>query len=462
MIKSDLPFGSEFSPSQIELPVLLEIAKKEVGGDWKKFEGQVYDTYFKDYKTSEYNRRKLANNTKLGMIAYGIIERDASLTSFGQELYDLRQKPDDLYTVLAHHILLNLHGTTLIQCIQDMRAAGETVDLIKLRHWLEERGIHFPRGGKHPSIMKRWLEKAGIFEPDSWRVNEKRLEEVLGTTIQEVDKIAQLSPAQKAFLKALANMGSPGPHISSDIERLATATYGTKFDEKNLPKTVLYPLQEAGYITIERGTKAPGRGAKPFNVVGTAKLEADLIVPILEQVESQVGSDIRPLLRKPLDDVLQELSAVDKHVRGLALEALAFKLMRLIDLDYVATRLRGTATGGAEVDLIFESSRLVFSRWQIQCKNVAGGVSLDDVAKEVGLTHMLKSNVVVVVSTGKIGTQARQYANKVMQDSNLDVVLIDRSDLEVIKDKPSHIVDVLYREAKTAMKLKALEIHPET
>jgi site-specific DNA-methyltransferase (cytosine-N4-specific) len=461
VIKSDLPFGSEFSPSQIELPMLLEIAK-EVGGDWKKFEGQVYDTYFKDYKTSEYNRRKLANNTKLGMIAYGIIERDASLTSFGQKLYDLRLKPDDLYRVLAHHILLNLHGTTLIQCIQDMQAAGETVDLIKLRHWLEERGIHFPRGGKHPSIMKRWLEKAGIFEPDSWRVNEKRLEEVLGTTIQELEKLAQFSPAQKAFLKALANMGSPGPHISSDIERLATATYGTKFDEKNLPKTVLYPLQEAGYITIERGTKAPGRGAKPFNVVATAKLEADLIVPILEQVESQVGSDIRPLLRKPLNDILQELNAVDKHVRGLALEALAFKLMRLIDLDYVATRLRGTATGGAEVDLIFESARLVFSRWQIQCKNVAGGVSLDDVAKEVGLTHMLKSNVVVIVSTGKIGIQARQYASKVMQDSNLDVVLIDGSDLEGIKDKPSHIVDVLYREARTAMKLKALEIHPET
>lgn len=461
MIKSDLPFGSEFSPSQIELPTLLQIAK-EVGGDPKKFEGKVYDTYFKNYHTSEYNRRKLANNTKLGMIAYGIIGRDASLTSFGQKLYDLREKPDDLYKALARHILLNLHGTTLIQCIQDMQVAGETVELVKLRHWLEERGIHFPRGGKHPSIMKRWLEKAGIFERDSWRINETRLEEVLGTTIQEVDKIARFSPVQKAFLKALANMGSLGPHISSDIERLATATYGTRFDEKNLPKTVLYPLQEAGYITIERGTKAPGRGAKPFNVVATPKLVADLIVPIIEQIERQVGSDIRPLLRKPLDDILHELSAVDRYVRGLALEALAFKLMRLIDLDYVATRLRGTATGGAEVDLIFESARLVFSRWQVQCKNAAGGVTLDDVAKEVGLTHMLKSNVVVIVSTGKISTQARRYANKVMQDSNLDVVLIDQSDLEAVKEKPSNIVDVLHREARTAMKLKALEIHAET
>ena len=128
--------------------------------------------------------------------------------------------------------------------------AGEHTDLVKLRLWLQERGIHFPRGDKHPSIMRLWLERAGIFEPGSCRVNEKRLVEILGTTIQEVDEIAKFSPAQKAFLKALANVGSPGLHISSDIEKLATATYGARFDEKNLPKTVLYLLKDAGYIEI--------------------------------------------------------------------------------------------------------------------------------------------------------------------------------------------------------------------
>ena len=42
MVKSDLPFGSEFSPSQIELTNLLEIAKS-VGGNWKEFEAQIYE-----------------------------------------------------------------------------------------------------------------------------------------------------------------------------------------------------------------------------------------------------------------------------------------------------------------------------------------------------------------------------------------------------------------------------------
>ena len=134
--------------------------------------------------------------------------------------------------------------------------------------------------------------------------------------------------------------------------------------------------------------------------------------PLLVQLEKQTTEDLRPLLRKPLVEIVKEIGSPDKHTKGLALEALAFKLMRLVDLDYLTTRLRGAATGGAEVDVIFESARLVFSRWQVQCKNT-GTVSLDDVAKEVGLTHFLKSNVIVIVSTGDVGTETRRYANKV-------------------------------------------------
>ena len=118
---------------------------------------------------------------------------------------------------------------------------------------------------------------------------------------------------------------------------------------------------------------------------------------------------------------------------------------------------RGSATGGAEVDLIFESARLVFSRWQVQCKNTAR-VSLDDVAKEVGLTHFLKSNAIVMVSTGEIGNEARRYSNKIMADSNLCIVMLDKSDLGRIESSPAAIVDVFTREARHAMDLKRLEL----
>ena len=109
------------------------------------------------------------------------------------------------------------------------------------------------------------------------------------------------------------------------------------------------------------------------------------------------------------------------------------------------------------MDLIFESARLVFSRWQIQCKNTAH-VSLDDVAKEVGLTHFLKSNAIVMVSTGAIGEEARRYSNKIMADSNLCIIMLDKSDLALIESSPATIVDVFTREARHAMDLKRLEL----
>ena len=456
MPRSDLPFGSEFSPAQIVLPVLLELAH-EHGADWKGFEAAVRDRYFAGHDTSDYNKGKLANNTKLSMRAYGLIGgKDTTLTRVGHALHDLRHDEPALYEAFARHILKNCHGMNFVQCVLDMQAAREPIDLTELRRWLEDRGISVPRGGKHMSTLRLWLEAAGVFV-SGYRVDRDRLSEVLGLDLEEFDVLASFTPEQRAYLKTLANMGGGGPYPSNDVEKLASAAYGVSFNEKNLPKRVLYPLRDASWIDLERGTRQKGRGAKPFQVRAAGRLATDLITPLIEQLEQQTQADLRPMLRKSLKEIRGELESSDRHVRGLALEALAFKLMRLVDLAYVATRLRGNATGGAEVDLIFESTRLVFSRWQVQCKNTVR-VSLDDVAKEVGLTHFLKSNAIVMVTTGEIGGEARRYADRIMADSNLCIIMVDGSDLARIELRPSAIVDVFNREARQAMELKTLEI----
>ena len=270
MAQSDLPFSSEFSPAQIDLPILLDLAH-EHAANWKAFEDAVRDRYFAGNKTSDYNKGKLANNTKLSMRAYGLIgEKDATLTETGQALYGIRADELGLYEAFARHILKDRQGMNFVQCLLDMWAAGEDIDLNKLRRWLDERGINVPRGGKHMSTMRLWLEKAGVFV-SGYRVNHGRLNDILGLNVEEFEVLATLSAEQKAYLKTLANIGGGGPHLSNDIERLAASTYGVSFNEKNLPKQVLYPLQEAKYITPERGTKQSGRGAKPFLVTATGQ-----------------------------------------------------------------------------------------------------------------------------------------------------------------------------------------------
>lgn len=459
--KIKLPFGSEFSPSQVDLRHLLDLIHADEG-NVKALQAAILEAYFAKHGAAgtnaakaARNRNTLAMNCRLGLRAYGIIDADARFTEFGRLLYETRSDTRALYDALAKHILVNLHGMALIQCIRDMNTAGEEVNLTSLREALSERGVHYPAGGKHPSMMRLWLERAGVFVGNRWQIDDIRLREVLGTAPEVYGDLARLTAEQRAFLRALANTGVTGPQPANAIVKLATATYGVKFPEKSLPKMVLNDLVGAGFITAVKTTE--GRGAKPFMVAATAKPALELIEPLFNQLKEQTDPKLFDLLRKPLAEILTEIDSRDRNIRGLALEALAFKLMRLLDMDYMATRLRASATGGAEVDLVFQSARLIYSRWQIQCKNTAY-VSLDDVAKEVGLTAFIKSNVIVIVTTGTVSTEARRYANKIMRDTNLAIVMLDGLDLSRVIGNASLIVDVFKREAQAAMKLKQMEL----
>ena len=164
MPRSDLPFGSEFSPAQVELPVLLELAS-EHATNWKAFEAAVRDRYFAGHETSDYNRNKLANNTKLSLRAYGLIgEDDATLTETGRALYSLRHDEDALYRSFAQHILKNRQGMNFVQCILDMQG-GPGKPSTSTRYAVDSKnGISpFRAGGKHMSTLRLWLERAGVF-----------------------------------------------------------------------------------------------------------------------------------------------------------------------------------------------------------------------------------------------------------------------------------------------------------
>lgn len=89
MPKSDLPFGSEFSPNQIDLPKVLNLIN-QCSGDKESFEEILKETFFKENKTSERNKQKLAMNLRLSLKAYQIIDDDIQFTNLGALLYKCR------------------------------------------------------------------------------------------------------------------------------------------------------------------------------------------------------------------------------------------------------------------------------------------------------------------------------------------------------------------------------------
>ncbi len=149
----------------------------------------------------------------------------------------------------------------------------------------------------------------------------------------------------------------------------------------------------------------------------------------------------------PLTKIIGELDGSDASVKEKVLETLVLGLIDLIGLHFVEWRLRPQQTKGVEVDALAESSHLVFHRWQIQCKDTAI-VTMEDIAIEVGLTFYLKSNVIMMVTTGKFSNAAFDYVKAIKQTTNLRLILIDNKDLHVLSSQPTAISTILSRETK--------------
>lgn len=297
----------------------------------------------------------------------------------------------------------------------------------------------------------------------------ERVAQLIGANQQETDILAEMPGDQRAVLKALCNLPmetipDTKPFLANKVMEYAEELYGVTYNPKNFPREVLEPLVVAGYITIEKGAKATGKEAnsrvqisgKPYLIYRTEKFANEYLNALIDAL-ANTGLAVRQLLRKPLSEILQEIQAEDTGTKGKALEALAFYFMRLLGLEFKAWRKRGKKTGGFEVDVIVESARLLFSRWQIQCKNTPEGrVSLEDIAKEVGLSIQLKSNVILVVTTGQLSRDAFIYADDVMQNTHLNIITLDKRDLSILTESPLTIVEILNKKARRVMELKPL------
>lgn len=439
--KSDIPFAGDFSPKEIDLAEVIGFAK-EAGGDRQSLESSIQKRYYERPATKPSQRPKLAYNVALGMEKYGLIKKDAELTPLGAELLELSCEPRDMYRLFARHILLQMPGATLLDTVRDMRAAGERITLNEIRKALRDRGVHTSSATKSISLMRLWLDQAKV-TTKSWQIDEAVYREVLGVSDSELEAFGDLSVEEQAILKVLADLGT-----AVDSSRLRTAVekaYAVTLNEKGFAK-VLKPLADLGFINFKPA------GGKSAPVTPAPLLMRKVTIPLIEQLGTGLPPKLRALLRQPLVEIIESLDSPSGHDKGLALEALAFKMMRSIGLDYLDTRFR-PKKGRFEVDLLFESPRLAYSRWQIQCKNTAR-VSLEDIAKEVGLHYRLLSNVIVIITRGGIGDEARRYATDVMEKIAVAIILIDRHDVARIVADPVAIHGVLDREAALADAVK--------
>ena len=129
-----LPFGTQFSPNQIELPQLLQLVIENEGDDTAPLITAIADNFFSTNSVGQ--QRKMAGNCKNSLVSYGILENGGGvhITAFGRQLYEITDENEQC-EALVKHILKNLNGMILIDvCAVCIAMANGFPRKMLLRH----------------------------------------------------------------------------------------------------------------------------------------------------------------------------------------------------------------------------------------------------------------------------------------------------------------------------------------
>jgi hypothetical protein len=433
---SRLPYGKQFSPSQgIDLTRVLALAAAHEG-DRAALQRALRSAYFDARSASESNRDTLALNLFLSLRSYALVEGGErgvpyALSATGRGIRSIRGKRAKL-DKLAEHILTNLSGMQMLEAISSIQSQGRTVTVHEVARVLRGIGVD-PGGssGENINPMRLWLEQAGVL--NGWEIDNVTLKRIVGASADEISDLAALPVEQRALLLALASMSGSPPFVAASVRALAeTQVPGLSYDIKTFAKSVLTPLESAGWISVRKTTA--GRGAKSHSLTPTSKFTSTIREPLAIALATQVHLYDPASLRRPLADLLTIVTgdASSPHERGLALEGVCVQLIWLMGARFVSWRRRGDETSGAEVDVIAELAERQY--WLVQVQSKASAISGRDVVdREVGVAQTLKSNVLLLVSARRVGEAARRAADRHMQETGLAILFIDGSDLRAAR-----------------------------
>jgi DNA modification methylase len=445
-----VPYTQQFAPATTPLHKLLAILRQKKGNRIA-LRDALASAFFGDTNSPE----KMAANTLIALKFHGIIDDNCNPTLLGNEMLGAEKKSVAL-GLLAKNILLKLDGLTLIETLREMQMADAEFTLGSITDELRQRGFEVSDNSSDLSGVLNWLRAAGVLT--DYKVNEDRYAELAGASPKAIEALKDLTQSQIAFIRALLAIGTKEWIEHNKVVEHAEALYSgqVSFGWKELDRTVLQPLVKTGLIEFRKAPKTDGgRGGKPAAVRATGKFEKEVADPILEPMYRSAGyRDVRKIRSIPLAALVNDIKGNDDAARGKSLEILAIRICQLLDLDFMGWReTDDRLVGGGEVDGLMHTARLVYSRWQIQCK-ASDKIVLEAIAKEVGVSEITLANVILIVSTGTMTGGAKTYRQKIISKSPLNIVVIDGHQLDVIVKDPAAIVSILKEQAQDAMRSK--------
>jgi len=390
------------------------------------------------------------------MQSYGLVSKEYELTDFGAHLLAVTDS-DQRSEQFVSHLLKYFRGLELLNVVLDMQQRGDRITNDKLRRELRRRGYFVTTNSGDAGKLRQWLETAGAIDKN-WAIDEARVAQITGTDLVDIAGWQSLTRVQRSFLgtiRRLSDTRGKTPVPSPELLDFVRQEHGPIFDEGQVKK-VYQRLAEDGWI--DHSVKAGGRGGKGGEIAPTDKL-MDVDFEVLVGFRpGDLPADLRSAMTTPLETIHKNLKSTDTYVKGIALELLAVNLAADLGLTPLRLRVRGTKTGGAEVDLVAEAAHLHFSRWLFQCKNTKT-VDVGVLAKEVGMATLLQAQVIVIATTGTVSKTVKTYAQRVSETTPFQVVLVDGEILSDYRAGGAMALRHHFQEgAKTVMRQKRPQV----
>jgi hypothetical protein len=453
-VASDIPVGTQFSPALIDLKEFL-LAVSRNTGDRSALQRAIWRPPVHKKRVSVPSSKRTANLPLEAAIQYGLLSQGSyDVTPLGRRLADL--PVETLYEEFGRHILLRLGGLRVVEGAEQMRrnldeglaktrVTGDTL----AKHLSEER-FRVTEHNTAINSLRMWLAEAGIFPKrgsagELWRVNSTAKRKLQGLSDDAIGILAGFAPEQRAFVEALCRINPIGWYNAAEIRDLAEATFDVHLGRGSLPKEVLEPLRRAGLIEYQTGGT---KGGKATLLRTTDLFDRDVLEVFMKETTKTLDAAVAKYYRTRPADIYAELESPLRHTKGLALEAYAIHIMRLLGLRLIQWRKRDPS--GAEIDAVLAGViGCVPTVWQLQCKNTPNGsVTLEDVSKEVGLISSTSATHVMVVTNGNFTRDARTYALEHMRRNPLTIFLLAKVEFEAIKRSPGELGAILREQAE--------------
>jgi hypothetical protein len=403
-------------------------------------------------------QRNLANNVVLGMDWCGLADQNSNtLTTVGQQILSI---PDFTrrHELFAKHLLENCEGFALLDAARSVATKMQRQPKnTEIHAELRRRGFYLPTNPNDPSKMRMWLEPSGIIDKD-WAIDEAKLSTLLGTTLSELAEWQALTPSQRSFLEIVREKAITKGTIPIPATELVDAMRdrGVKFNEGQLRAGYYDKLSAAKWIVHHVNQK--GRGAKGGWISAAPKLLSADVGFLAKHATDSLPADLRAQLNTPLNKIYTDLRSTDRHTKGIALELLTLNIAIDLGLLPLRLRVRGTKTGGNEVDLVAEGAHLLFSRWSFQCKNTQS-VGISVLSREIGIATLLQSQVVVIVTTGRATDTVKSAARRITATTEFQVVIVEGDTIDqYIKEGSSVILDLFRGSASNALQAKRPQV----